>query len=304
MKRRGATTAVAGKGGADQLRPGPSSPSTRPAGRSGWRRLLLFAVIGLALAALVSFNSWLKVAGLSQWQQDVFAVEADAQTVPHAPDALLVLGYCADHARREPTGPLMARVQLAVNLSCESLRSGDARGSPGYAAVVFSGGAAPRIPLGQATEADVMSETFSRLWQSEDSPCKALPQPRHILEHTSSSTLENARNTLAMLAREEPDIRRLHLVTNRFHQRRTLKTFEEQERRRQIALQQRKDEVEGIALAGDADGSGRTFRAPSDAELRPFEFTIARVPHDPHVPQLDFWREVAATVLYMARRWI
>ena len=48
---------------------------------------------------------------------------------------------------------------------------------------------------------------------------------RPLLEATSASTRENALATLAELRRRAPEVRELHVVTNRFHQLRACAVF-------------------------------------------------------------------------------
>jgi hypothetical protein len=313
-----------------------------------WTPARVLGVVGLVLAGLMWLQEWVQVGGLLPWQQDFFAVDTviDWHRPPPRPDALVVLGYSVDHARREPTLPLLTRLQVAVRLACApiarrvhdpALAKHNQDNYGGYFAVIFSGGLSARAPLGQASEAQVMSETFAKLWESSGSECRGKPMPKFILEETSSSTFENARNVLALLLRrsqEEPVIRSLHLITNRFHQQRALKTFQKVESKRLQALAQRRAQAvangagDGSATATVATSSAASLAANSNAqssssssssddpppppqpekdlEVLPFTFTVASLAayQDPFVPQLDFWREVAATLLYWARGWI
>jgi hypothetical protein len=312
-----------------------------------WTPARVLGVVGLLLAGLMWLQEWVQVGGLLPWQQDIFAVDTviDWHRPPPRPDALVVLGYSVDHARREPTLPLLTRLQLAVRLACApiarrvhdpALAKHNQDNYGGYFAVIFSGGLSARAPLGQASEAQVMSETFAKLWESSGSECRGKPMPRFILEETSSSTFENARNVLALLLRrrEEPVIRSLHLITNRFHQQRALKTFAKVESKRLRALAQRRRAQAAANGGGDrstpaiaatssaaslaADGNAQSLSSSlsddpppppppeKDLEVLPFTFSVASLAayQDPFVPQLDFWREVAATLLYWVRGWI
>jgi hypothetical protein len=257
----------------------------------------------MVVIGLFRLNRWLKVAPLWRWQLDLFAVDPSPSQATTTPDALVVLGYCVNHWTREPTQPLLARLQLAVDIACEDAlkhRSDMEGGQSKLRAVIFTGGSAPRIPLGLGTESDIMSASFSRLWQAS-SRCSSLPEPRHILERFSTSTFENARYTLAQLLREEEEasssMRNMQIVTNRFHQWRAIRTFEMVETRRQGEI--------ASAAAKTTTAAAAAAAAPA-VDATPFTFTIAPMPHEQSegVPQLDFIREVAACLLYAVRRWI
>ena len=323
-----------------------------------WRRpsrLQLLALAPLALVLYFSGLRWLRQTPLWRWQQDLLAVDdprwfrtridekgvavidggdADAKTPQPPPDALVVLGYCVDHSTRIPTAPLIARLELAILESCEHQ----------VPVVVFSGGSdTARVELGVASEAEIMAEWFERRWaelQASPPPplpptadpaaralrdrthalCRGLPLPRFILETTSTSTFENAYHSLSILLRQEPSVRRLRIVTNRFHQARSLGIFlkmearrlerEERERRRMmwtprpgLHSQPQDKQLGGVDLTMLEEGSQQQQQPPPP---RNFEFSIATMPleQSSQIPQLDFWREVLATMLYTVRRWI
>jgi len=276
------------------------------------RRLFVAVTLGVCVIGLYQFHRWLKTAPLWQWQQNLFDVHT-ALDDSTAPDALVVLGYCVDHRTQKPTEPLLARLQLAVNIACESALKqqqkpssieASSSGSSGVdtllRAVIFTGGSAPRTPLGLASEAEVMSASFSALWSA--SRCASLPEPRHILERASTSTFENARYTLAKLLRDEPSIRHLRLVTNGFHQWRSLTVFQRVEMRRQEEIAAARSRREEASRSGG--DSTRAVEVTMDESA--FSFSVAPMPQEEslQVPQFDFWREIAAVLYYACRGYL
>lgn len=221
--------------------------------------------------------------------------------------------------------------------------------------VIFSGGSdSARVELGQPSEAEIMAEWFAARWAELQAPasqlspiadpvarelrdrthqlCRGLPLPRFLLESTSTSTFENAYHSLSLLLRSEPLLRRLRIVTNRFHQARSLAIFLKMEARRLERMErdarrtmwtprpglnsqphetQRLGEgleillEQGAAIDPEDPATASTTTA-APARPRHFEFSIATMPleQSTQIPQLDFFREVLATMLYTVRRWI
>ena len=210
---------------------------------------------------------------LAQWQHRLLAVELP---LPPPVDAVVVLGYAVDHDAAVVTAPLAARLEHAYQLLCRD-RVADT--------VVLSGGCSWAKAAHLPSEAAVMQQWLTARWrgaalpQTADSPalapspCSRDP-PVFVLEEESTSTYTNALYSLRLLAAQWPEVRRLLLVTSSFHQKRTAAVFQRLMRQRQTA--------------GDEGWRCGVSTTPDDLT-------------DRSVTQFDFWREIAAIVLYAIR---
>jgi hypothetical protein len=141
------------------------------------------------------------------------------------------------------------------------------------------------------------------------------------LEQSSTSTLENARYSLGILLRTEPTLRRIGIVTNRFHQRRALATFRRIEKNRREEVEAIRARRQQGGSAADTNQHGATSsagqpdeRAPDERQLllsqaneaTQFDFSVTPMPlsQSAEIPQLDFFRELAATALYAVQGWL
>lgn len=227
-------------------------------GRDVSRKQALVSTLTIACMA-VALRIFMRVP-LFQWQSDLL----DDSNEIVAADAVLVLGYAVDHQKNEPMGPLVQRLQVALDLVCSRKIA---------KTIVLSGGRDPRLDPLWPTEADVMADWLRR--NAASTGCN-FSDVELILERNSTSTLTNAAKSLAILAGDSrySSLRRIVLVTSRFHQYRTRRVFE------RVAQ--------------------RDFAAQS------FAFQLAEVPAPANgsVIQFDFWRELLAIALYRVMCWI
>ena len=236
-------------------------------------RVLTAAVI-LSLAVMWSFFR----APLTPWQHRFLAHEVSLSG--GRIDAIVVLGYAVDHDAGVVTAPLASRLEQAFHLLCHS-RTADT--------VVLTGGCSWAKADTLPSEAEVMRRWLTARWQGKPlpqtadspaltpSPCTR-PLPLFILESASTSTQLNAVLTLKVLEEGYPDIGRLLLVTNRFHQWRAWRVFEKA--------------VEGKRKGGE----GRRWEVGMSG--------MERDVFDERVTQWDWWRELAAIVYYRMRGYI
>lgn len=255
-------------------------------------------------------------------QQEYFAI-----ATPYPPagvDALVVLGCAVNHYTSEVSAPLLSRLKKALQVYCQTAQTqalsqaqGHEQGSqPQLPYIIMTGGSSWQVEIDKPTEAEIMMKKFQQLWQQEEQGlrkqynCMNVKEPTFILEKTSTSTLLNARNTIQILLTSYPHIKRLHIVTNKFHQYRSLKVFEQVERKRRegflksINQQQRTTQTE---LESSSSSSSSTSSSSfSSSSYVPFEFSVASfdLSESNEIRQFDFLREILANLLYAARGWI
>lgn len=217
------------------------------------------------------------------------------------PDALVVLGCGVNHYSGEPSSIAISRVRRAALVAC----------TRGVSLVLFSGGLSASVPIGFDSEAAVFARQFEREWARTG--CATQKQPTLVKEEWSTSTRENARNSLGMLLAASAgerigeqsgdkernfaesrvllaNVRRMLLVTSRFHELRSLRVFRRVEAGRQAA----RGDSQPRFLFGLPQSEDEPTPSSEDAPL------------EPHADgrQLDFLRECAAIVYYAIRGWI
>jgi hypothetical protein len=215
-------------------------------------------------------------------------------------DAAVVLGYALTR-----DGKLTPALQRRVKAGVRLWRAGMARH------LVFSGGAPTRRAVGRGgpSEAAVMAHWALRELQGEDdeaggareeeeeeegepSPPPLLPLPaRWLLEERSTSTRENAAETLALAA--DRGWRSLAVVTSHWHSARAVRVF------RRVAEEQARGEgraqpsvvAAGVPVLEEEDEEEASSSSP-EGRASLGEIWDASV------------REAAAALLYRARGWI
>jgi uncharacterized SAM-binding protein YcdF (DUF218 family) len=286
----------------------------------GQQRAVILAAISVCIACIMAISApYFAHFPLMSWQQSVLTVSNVQMSADfcQGQDAIVVLGHSISHRRAVPSPWLAHRLEMALQLCCFH----DPANSIGT--IIFSGGRADYVGIGLRSEAWGMAHLFRRRW--EEGPyaecAKRRPMPKIVLEEHSTSTRENARFTLEWIiandwskaktagpqergsSAEAQDVSlkpltNLVIVTNGFHQYRSLKVFEEVERSRAWEYDKIRKEL-----------SDHTLNSPPILvplyDYR-FNFTMAPTAKEEMemLQQSHFWIEMATIAYYRMRRWI
>lgn len=255
---------------------------------SSKQRVLYSVIVGMGVVIMYAFMK----ATLWNWQHQLLAKSTFNQEgsndveMNQTFDSLVVLGYAVNHNEGVVTLPLASRLELAFKLLCFGHVSDR---------VLMTGGCSWSKADELPSEAQIMRDWLIARWNGTSLPQEivsqhdlrdvpststhdhcARPLPEILTENHSTSTYTNALFSLRQLRQQHPNVKRLLLVTNQFHQLRTYWTWRQ------------------VAHSAEFVEYGFTI------DIAPFETDL----FDSHVTQFDFWREIAAIVYYLFKRHI